>query len=71
MRRIKNPKFGEIVLLTHWGDADPHDSWVIGPLEAIMENNNERYYRIKDNERWFGYCFRISEDEIQTRVTEW
>lgn len=63
MRRIKNPKFGEYVMLTKWGDKDPHDPWYIGTLEGIMKLERGMLYKVKQSERWFRYCFRITPEE--------
>ena len=61
MRRIKNPKYGEYVLLSRWGDHDYHDPWYIGTLEGTRKYlDGTMGYKVHQCERWFPCCFRIT-----------
>lgn len=68
MRKIKNPKFGEYVLVSRWGDHDPYDPWQIGTLEGITKNKYGTFYKVHQNDRWFPNCFRITAEEGQEYI---
>lgn len=70
VRRIKHPKLGEYVMLTRWGDKDPHDPWAIGFLTSIEYTERGIYYRVRDFRRQFKNCFRITKEEAMKRVRD-
>lgn len=64
MRKVKNPKFGEYVLVCRWGDHDPHDPWYIGALHGITKSPEGKMgYKVHQCERWFQHCFRLTNEE--------
>jgi len=72
MRKVKNPKIGEYVLVTHWCDKDMNDPWNVGYLNAILVEDRgdgpAKYYRVEGSQRWFRHCWRISEEEGRERL---
>lgn len=63
MRKIKLPKIGEYVLVTHWRDKDPLDPWAVGFVSEIVIRKNEIRYKVEGQSRLYRHCFRISEQE--------
>jgi hypothetical protein len=69
MRKIKNPKLGEYVMLTKWADKDPKDPWRIGYLCAIEKRISKygaepkKYYQCFEDKRWYRHCFRLTQEE--------
>jgi len=63
MRKIKRPKIGEYVLVTRWGDKDPHDPWYVGHIKEITENSNGLFYTLKESPRQWKHVFRITKKE--------
>lgn len=61
MRRIKNPKIGEYVLLTRWSDRGHYDPWELGFLKAFFVDSDGKGYKI--SERWYRNCFRLTKEE--------
>lgn len=61
MRKIKNPKIGEYVLLSRWSDHDVYDPFEIGFLTQIRITKQTTYYSI--GEREFKNCFRLTPKE--------
>lgn len=69
MRRIKNPKSGEYVLLTKFSDKDVCDPWFLGFFShKILIGNTVNYYA-KDNSGKiseyprYRYCHRLTAQE--------
>lgn len=66
MRRIKNQKDGEYVLLTRYPDRDINDPWFLGFYAGYQIINGEKFYFGAYNNgklytRGFNYCFRIKD----------
>ena len=69
MRRIKNPKPNEYVLITKYSDHDPNDPWALGWFTRKNNWKGTSTYYIKDengNESSYPKyknCFRLTLDE--------
>lgn len=63
MRKIKHPKIGEYVLVTHFRDKDPRDPWAIGFISNIVIKESGIRYKVGRLARLYRHCFRISEQE--------
>ena len=69
MRRIKNPKPNEYVLITKSSDHNPFSPWALGWFTRKDDWKGKTTYYIKDengNESTYPknfYCFRLTIDE--------
>lgn len=43
MRKIKNPKIDEYVLITKYSDHDPCDPWALGFFHAKMNGREKQH----------------------------
>lgn len=65
LRRIKNPKDGEYVLLTKYSDRDVGDPWFLGFYAGyqIIYGTKKYFGNYSDGKLYpigFNYCFRIN-----------
>lgn len=69
MRKIKNPKPNEYVLITKYSDHDPYDPWALGWFSRKSKWGDVTTYYIKDENGKeskypkYRYCFRLTLDE--------
>lgn len=63
MRKIKNPKIGEYVLVTKFADKDPKDPWYVSFISEKIIMNERIYYKVQGINRLWKNCFRITEQE--------
>ncbi len=63
MRKIKNPKIGEYVLVTKYSDKDPNDPWCVSFLTDILVRENYKRYKVEDNNREWRHVFRITKED--------
>jgi hypothetical protein len=63
MRKIKNPKIGEYVLVTRWSDKDPKDPWFVSYIQAVIRTEKKNLYRVQGSAREWNCCFRITKEE--------
>jgi hypothetical protein len=68
MRKIKNPKIGQYVLLTRWGDKSMNDPWQVGILEEIRIFKDGKLFKVENCDRYFKHCFNISIEEASERL---
>lgn len=68
MRKIKNPKIGDYVLLSSWYDKDINDPWEVGYLKSIMIDKLGKEFQI--NSRWYLHCWRISGHEGERLIED-
>lgn len=71
MRKIKNPKIGEYVLLTKYSDKDFNDPAYIGLISEILITKNGKEYKCEGSNRFFKHCFRITEPEGRELLADW
>lgn len=69
MRKIKNPKIDEYVLITKYSDHDPCDPWALGFFSRKDEWKGKTTYYVKDangkESKYpkYKHCFRLTFDE--------
>lgn len=69
MRKIKNPKPNEYVLITKYSDHDPYDPWALGFFSRKGDWKGKTTYYIKDENGKesqypkYKHCFRLSLEE--------
>lgn len=74
MRKIKNPKPNEYVLITKYSDHDPYDPWALGWFTRKGDWKGTTTYYIKDengNESTYPkyrHCFRLTLEEGRERM---
>jgi len=63
MTKIKWPKIGQYVLVTHWRDRDPCDPWHISFVEEIIICKDNIYYKVQGSNRKWRHCFKLTAQE--------
>ncbi len=77
MRKIKNPKPNEYVLITKYSDHDPYDPWALGWFSRKAKwGNVTTYYIIDENGNESKYpkyqhCFRLTLEEGRERMRKY
>ena len=71
MRKIKNPKPNEFILVTKYSDHDPNDPWALGWFTRKGNWKDKITYYVKDEYGYeslypkYRYCFRLTSDDIK------
>lgn len=60
-------KIGDYVICARWSDYDIEDPWFIGFLESIHEINGFTYYKVKESERLWRHCKKITKAKADKR----
>ena len=68
MRKIKNVKINDYVLVSRWGDHKMEDPWHIGYISEYGQDASGLFYRVKESDRYWRNVFRINEKEAEERL---
>ncbi len=65
MKKIKNVKIGDCVLLSRWSDKDPRDPWTIGLICEYGEDKKGMFYKIENVNRYFRHAWKLTIEESE------